>query len=219
MDSLRLSNEISYLRPDGKAQVTVEYHENYPVRIDTIVIAAQHEPSVKIETVRKDIIEKVIMEVIPHNFIDENTKIIINKLGKFTIGGPKIDTGITGRKIICDTYGGVGFIGGGALSGKDPTKLDRSGAYYGRYIAKNIVAAGLAKKCQVQIAYAFGALNAVAIYIDTFGTSKYNEEQLCEWVSETFPFSSYDMIDILKLRQPIYSKTATYGQFGWSEYP
>ena len=219
MDRLRLSQELPYLRPDGKSQVTVEYHDGKPTRIEAIVVAAQHHPDTDIETVRQDIQKQVIEQIVPSHLLDANTKIIINKLGRFTLGGPRIDTGMTGRKIVADTYGGIGQVGGGALSGKDPTKLDRSGAYYGRYIAKNLVAAGLAEKCQLQIAYAFGELNAVSTYLNTFGTSPYSEEQLIQWITEVFPLSSYAMIDQMNLRRPIYQPTSVYGHFGWSEYP
>ncbi|RHW33267.1 methionine adenosyltransferase [Lysinibacillus yapensis] len=212
---VRKSKEIPYLRPDGKTQVTVEYDEhNHPVRIDTIVISTQHDEEVTLETIQEDLKEKVINQVVPMELIDEKTKYFINPTGRFVIGGPKGDAGLTGRKIIVDTYGGYARHGGGAFSGKDPTKVDRSAAYAARYVAKNIVAAGLADRAEVQLAYAIGVARPVSISIDTFGTGKVREEQLVEWVSELFDLRPAGIIKMLDLRRPIYKQTAAYGHFG-----
>jgi len=220
MDQLRLSQAIPYLRPDGKAQVTVAYDgDGRPVAVTTVVLAAQHEPDVDIETVRRDATERIIRAVIPAHLWRSDTRILINRLGRFTLGGPAIDTGVTGRKIVADTYGGLATIGGGALSGKDPSKLDRTGAYYGRYVAKNVVAAGLARRCQVKIAYAFGEVDPVATEIDTYGTATVDEEEILTWIQDRFHFRPGEMIKELDLRRPIYAQTARYGHFGWSEFP
>jgi len=206
---------IPYLRPDGKTQVTVEYDENgNPVRIDTIVISAQHHPEVTLDNIKKDIREHVIDPIVPNNMIDENTKFFINPTGRFVIGGPHGDAGLTGRKIIVDTYGGYARHGGGAFSGKDPTKVDRSGAYAARYVAKNIVAAGLADKCEVQIAYAIGVAKPVSISVDTFGTGKVADEVLVELIHKNFDLRPAGIIKMLDLRRPIYKQTAAYGHFG-----
>ncbi|KGR78420.1 methionine adenosyltransferase [Ureibacillus sinduriensis] len=215
LTEVRKSNELSYLRPDGKTQVTIEYDErNQPVRVDTIVISTQHDEEVTIEQIQEDIKEKVINEVVPANLIDAGTKYFINPTGRFVIGGPKGDAGLTGRKIIVDTYGGYARHGGGAFSGKDATKVDRSAAYAARYVAKNIVAAGLAQRAEVQLAYAIGVARPVSISIDTFGTGIVKEEQLVEWVSELFDLRPAGIIKMLDLRRPIYKQTAAYGHFG-----
>jgi S-adenosylmethionine synthetase len=212
---LRKSGEIDYLRPDAKSQVTVEYDENgLPVRVDTVVISTQHDEHATNEQISDDVINKVIREVIPHHFLDENTKYFINPTGRFVIGGPQGDAGLTGRKIIVDTYGGYARHGGGAFSGKDPTKVDRSAAYAARYIAKNIVAAGFAKKVEVQLAYAIGVAQPVSISIDTFGTSTVSEEKLIAAVRANFDLRPAGIIKMLDLRRPIYKKTAAYGHFG-----
>ncbi|KGR88816.1 S-adenosylmethionine synthetase [Ureibacillus massiliensis 4400831 = CIP 108448 = CCUG 49529] len=212
---VRKTNELSYLRPDGKTQVTVEYDENnHPVRIDTIVISTQHDEEVSLEQIKSDLKEKVIAEVVPSEFIDADTKYFINPTGRFVIGGPKGDAGLTGRKIIVDTYGGYARHGGGAFSGKDPTKVDRSAAYAARYVAKNIVASGLADRAEVQLAYAIGVARPVSIAVDTFGTGKVPESKLVEWVSELFDLRPAGIIKMLDLRRPIYKQTAAYGHFG-----
>jgi len=205
---------IPYLRPDGKSQVTVEYENGDPRRIEAIVIAAQHHPDVDIETIRKDIREKVIDYVIPEKYIDQKTKIFINATGRFVIGGPQADTGLTGRKIIVDTYGGVGSHGGGCFSGKDPTKVDRSGSYAARYIAKNIVAAELADKCEIQIAYAIGVAHPVSVMVDTYGTEKIPHDKILTMVNKIFDLRPEAIIRHLNLRRPIFKKTAAYGHFG-----
>ncbi|MDN4493747.1 methionine adenosyltransferase [Ureibacillus aquaedulcis] len=215
LTEVRKSNELSYLRPDGKTQVTIEYDErNQPVRVDTIVISTQHDEEVALEQLHEDIKEKVINVVVPAELIDANTKYFINPTGRFVIGGPKGDAGLTGRKIIVDTYGGYARHGGGAFSGKDATKVDRSAAYAARYVAKNIVAAGLAERAEVQLAYAIGVARPVSISIDTFGTGVVKEEQLVEWVSELFDLRPAGIIKMLDLRRPIYKQTAAYGHFG-----
>jgi len=211
--SARKRGEIWYLRPDGKSQVTVQYENGVPKRVDTVVLSTQHHPDVDLETIRRDMIEKVIKPVC-HDWVDEKTKYFVNPTGKFVIGGPVGDAGVTGRKIIADTYGGMGRHGGGAFSGKDPTKVDRSAAYYARYVAKNIVAAGLADKCEIQVAYAIGVAQPVSILVDSFGTSKIPEEKIVELVRKHFDFRPKALIDQLKLRRPIYKKTAAYGHFG-----
>lgn len=211
--SARKRGELWYLRPDGKSQVTIEYVDGKPKRVDTVVISTQHHPDVDLETIRKDLVEKIVKPIC-YEWIDSNTKYFINPTGRFVIGGPVGDAGVTGRKIICDTYGGYGRHGGGAFSGKDPTKVDRSAAYMARYIAKNIVAAGLAEKCEVQLAYAIGVAQPVSILVDTFGTNKIPEEKISELVQRNFQVTPKGIIDSLNLRRPIYRKTASYGHFG-----
>lgn len=215
LTEVRKEDILPYLRPDGKTQVTVEYDENNkPVRIDTIVISTQHHPEIGLEQIQRNVKEHVINPVVPKELIDENTKYFINPTGRFVIGGPQGDAGLTGRKIIVDTYGGYARHGGGAFSGKDPTKVDRSAAYAARYVAKNIVAAGLAEKCEVQLAYAIGVARPVSISIDTFGTGKVGEEVLVDLVSKNFDLRPAGIIKMLDLRRPIYKQTAAYGHFG-----
>jgi S-adenosylmethionine synthetase len=215
LSEVRKDDTISYLRPDGKTQVTVEYDEDgKPARIDTIVISTQHHPEVTHEQIVADIKQQVIAPIVPGKLIDENTKYFINPTGRFVIGGPNGDAGLTGRKIIVDTYGGYARHGGGAFSGKDPTKVDRSAAYAARYVAKNIVAADLADKCEVQLAYAIGVAQPVSISIDTFETGKVSEEKLAELVSKHFDLRPAGIIKMLDLRRPIYKQTAAYGHFG-----
>ena len=215
----RKSGEIPYLLPDGKSQVTVEYEDDKPVRIDTVVISTQHKESAQLEQIRADVIEKVIKPVIPADLLDENTNIFINPTGRFVIGGPQGDSGLTGRKIIVDTYGGYARHGGGAFSGKDPTKVDRSAAYAARYVAKNIVAAGLAKRCEVQLAYAIGVAKpvSVALTIDTFGTGKYPAEKIEEAVKKVFDLRPAAIIKALELRKPQYAALSAYGHMGREE--
>jgi S-adenosylmethionine synthetase len=218
LTAVRKSGKLPYLRPDGKSQVTVEYDENgKPARIDAVVISSQHSESVTNEELHADILKYVIQAVLPAEWLDENTKYHINPTGRFVIGGPMGDTGLTGRKIIVDTYGGAGRHGGGAFSGKDPTKVDRSAAYMARYIAKNIVAAGLAERAEVQLAYAIGVAEPVSVRIETFGTGKIGEAKLTELVRKNFSLNPKGIIESLKLRRPIYQKTAAYGHFGRSE--
>ena len=211
--SARKRGELWYLRPDGKSQVTVEYENDRPKRVDTVIISTQHHPDVNLETIRRDVIEKIIKPIC-HDWIDEQTKYYINPTGRFVVGGPVGDAGLTGRKIIVDTYGGYSRHGGGAFSGKDPTKVDRSAAYYGRYVAKNIVAAGLADKCEVQVAYAIGVAQPVSILVNTFGTGKISEEKIAELIQKQFDFRPKAIIQQLNLLRPIYRKTAAYGHFG-----
>lgn len=212
---LRKSGEISYLRPDAKSQVTVEYDENdQPVRVDAVVISTQHDPEVSNEQIHQDVIEKVIKEVVPAEYLDEKSKFFINPTGRFVIGGPQGDSGLTGRKIIVDTYGGYARHGGGAFSGKDATKVDRSASYAARYIAKNIVAAGLAKKVEVQLAYAIGVAHPVSVRIDTFGTGAVSESKLQEAVRQIFDLRPAGIIQMLDLKRPIYRQTAAYGHMG-----
>jgi len=211
---VRRSGEIDYLRPDGKSQVTVEYDENNkPLRVDTVVIAAQHHDTVTHEQIKKDIIEKVIKPVCGQ-YLDEKTRFLVNETGKFVLGGPQADTGVTGRKIIVDTYGGMGRHGGGAFSGKVPNKQDRSGAYMARYVAKNLVAAGLADRCEVQLAYAIGFPEPVSVLVHCFGTNKIPEEKMAELVRKNFDLTPSGIIKTLNLLRPIYQKTAAYGHFG-----
>jgi S-adenosylmethionine synthetase len=215
LTKLRKTYELSYLRPDAKSQVTVEYDENgSPLRVDTIVISTQHNPDISLEQIKKDLHEKVIAVVIPAELLDDKTKYFINPTGRFVIGGPQGDSGLTGRKIIVDTYGGYARHGGGAFSGKDPTKVDRSASYAARYIAKNLVASTLAKKAEVQLAYAIGVAHPVSIAIDTFKTSKFSESQLIKAVRENFDLRPEGIIQMLDLRRPIYKQTAAYGHFG-----
>jgi len=215
LTAVRKSGELSYLRPDGKTQVTVEYDENNnPVRVDTIVLSTQHDEEITLEQIQKDVKEFVINPVVPAALIDENTKYFINPTGRFVIGGPKGDAGLTGRKIIVDTYGGYARHGGGAFSGKDATKVDRSAAYAARYVAKNIVAAGLADRAEVQLAYAIGVARPVSIAVDTFGTGKVAESKIVEWIRELFDLRPAGIIKMLDLRRPIYKQTAAYGHFG-----
>lgn len=217
LTDMRKEGVLEYLRPDGKSQVTVEYENDRPVRVDTVVISTQHGPEVDHDTIEKDIIEKVINPIIPANLLDKDTKYFINPTGRFVVGGPQGDSGLTGRKIIVDTYGGYARHGGGAFSGKDPTKVDRSAAYAARYVAKNIVAAGLAKKCEVQLAYAIGVARPVSILVETFGTGKLPEEELVKLVNKHFDLRPAGIIKSLDLRRPIYRKTAAYGHFGRTE--
>ena len=215
LSEVRRADEHSLLLPDGKSQVTVEYDDNNkPVRVDTVVVSVQHKAEASLDELRPYIIEKVIKTTIPDNLIDENTRYLINPTGRFVIGGPQGDTGLTGRKIIVDTYGGMARHGGGAFSGKDPTKVDRSAAYLARYIAKNIVAAGLAAKAEVQLAYAIGVAEPVSIRVDTFGTGKVAEEELCKAVAEIFDARPAAIIANFDLRRPIYKQTAAFGHFG-----
>jgi S-adenosylmethionine synthetase len=218
LTAVRKSGKLPYLRPDGKSQVTVEYDENgKPARIDAVVISSQHSESVDNEQLHADILKYVIQAVLPAEWLDEHTKYHINPTGRFVIGGPMGDTGLTGRKIIVDSYGGMGRHGGGAFSGKDPTKVDRSAAYMARYIAKNIVAAGLAERVEVQLAYAIGVAEPVSVLIDTFGTGKISGAKLTELVRKNFSLTPKGIIQSLNLRRPIYQKTAAYGHFGRTE--
>ena len=215
LTEVRKSGLLAYLRADGKTQVTVEYDDNGKVkRIDAVVVSSQHSADVSIETLRADIKKYVIDEIIPADLTDSDTKYYINPTGRFVIGGPQGDTGLTGRKIIVDTYGGCAKHGGGAFSGKDPTKVDRSACYMARYAAKNVVAAGLADKCEIQLAYAIGVAKPVSVYIDTFGTGKYSDEAIAQAVNQVFDFRPAAIIDTLNLRRPIYEKTCNYGHFG-----
>jgi S-adenosylmethionine synthetase len=214
LTDVRKSGELSYLNPDGKTQVTVEYNDGVPTRVDAVVVSSQHLEEVSLETLRKDILEKVIKPIIPANLFDENTKVYINPTGRFVVGGPQGDTGLTGRKIIVDTYGGMARHGGGAFSGKDPTKVDRSAAYAARYVAKNVVAAGLAKKCEIQLAYAIGVAKPVSVMVDTFGTGIVSDDKIADAVSKVFDLRPSAIIDNLNLRRPIYRQTAAYGHMG-----
>ena len=219
LSEVRKNGELPYLRPDGKVQVTVEYEDDRPVRIDTIVISTQHKENVDLEVLKSDIKDKVINKVIDKGLLDNNTKYFINPTGRFVIGGPLGDTGLTGRKIIVDTYGGFSRHGGGAFSGKDATKVDRSGSYMARYIAKNIVANGLAKKCEIQISYAIGVAKPVSIFVDTFGTGKVSDEKIIEIVKNNFNLTPRGIIDCLDLEKPIYTQTTNYGHFGKENLP
>lgn len=211
---VRKSGEIPYLRPDGKGQVTVEYDGDKVTRVDTVVLSAQHSEEVDIDEVRRDLKQKVIGKVIPEKLMDKDTKIFINPTGRFTIGGPMGDTGLTGRKIIVDTYGGYAPHGGGSFSGKDPTKVDRSAAYMARYACKNVVASGLADRCEIEVAYAIGIAKPVSLFVNTFGTGKLSDEKLSEIVLKEFDFRPYSIIRHLDLRKPVYKETASYGHFG-----
>ena len=213
LTKVRKEGVLPYLRPDGKTQVTIEYEDDRPVRVDAVVISNQHAPEVSLEQIRADVIEKVIKEIVPANLMDENTKIFVNPTGRFVIGGPQGDSGLTGRKIIVDTYGGSGRHGGGAFSGKDPTKVDRSAAYAARYVAKNIVAAKLARRCEVQLAYAIGVAHPVSVNVNTFGTGTVSDEKLEQAVKEVFDLRPA-IIRTLDLRRPIYRQLAAYGHMG-----
>ena len=214
LEEARKTNILDYLMPDGKTQVTIEYENNLPKRIDTIVISTQHKDTVSIEQLREDVYNTIIVPIVPENMMDENTKIFINPTGRFVIGGPESDSGLTGRKIIVDTYGGYARHGGGAFSGKDPTKVDRSAAYMARYVAKNIVKAGLAKKCEIQLSYAIGVSKPVSIYINTFDTNTVPEEKILNAINQVFDFTPEGIITTLNLRTPIYSELSHYGNIG-----
>ena len=214
---VRRNKNLKYLRPDGKAQVSVEYKDDKPVRVTAVVVSTQHDDKVEYDTLKREIMEKVIVPVVK-NFVDEKTKYYVNPTGRFVIGGPQGDAGLTGRKIIVDTYGGMGRHGGGAFSGKDPSKVDRSAAYMARYIAKNIVAAELAERCEVQLAYAIGVSEPISVMVDTFGTGKHDEEIIAKAVRKVFPLTPSGIIEHLELRRPIYKKTAAYGHFGRNEH-
>lgn len=215
---VRRKGIIKYLRPDGKSQVTVKYKDGKFVGIDTILISTQHDPSIANATIREDIIDEVIRKVIPKKYFDEDVKILVNPTGSFVIGGPIGDSGLTGRKIIVDTYGGAAPHGGGAFSGKDATKVDRSGAYYARYVAKNLVAAGLCDKCQIQVAYAIGVEEPVSINVNTFSTGKVDDEKILGIINKVFDFRPQNIIDELELKEPVFGDTAKYGHFGWDNY-
>jgi S-adenosylmethionine synthetase len=217
LSQVRKDGTLDYLRPDGKSQVTVEYDGDKPVRVEAVIISSQHSELVKIETIREDVLEKVIRAVIPAELLDKNTKYFINPTGRFVVGGPQGDCGLTGRKIIVDTYGGVGRHGGGAFSGKDPTKVDRSASYMGRHIAKTIVAAGLADRVEVQIAYAIGVAEPVSVRVDAMGTGKVEEAKLVSAIRQIFPLTPKGIIEYLDLRRPIYKQTAAYGHYGRTE--
>ncbi|MBD3296424.1 MAG: methionine adenosyltransferase, partial [Candidatus Omnitrophica bacterium] len=217
LSRVRKDKLLDYLRPDGKSQVTVEYDNGKPTRIEAVVVSCHHGPDVKMSDIQKDLKEHVIKPVIPAGLMDDDTKIFINPTGRFEVGGPHGDTGVTGRKIIVDTYGGVGSHGGGAFSGKDPTKVDRSASYMARYVAKNIVAAGLSDKCEVQFAYAIGVPEPVSIMVNTFGTGKVEESALVKLIRKHFDLTPGGIIEMLKLRRPIYKATAAYGHFGRDE--
>ncbi len=213
----RRDGVLDYLRPDGKSQVTVEYDNGRPVRVDTVVVSTQHSSLVSNDTLREDIVDKIVSRVIPAEMMDKKTRVLINPTGRFVVGGPHGDAGVTGRKIIVDTYGGAAPHGGGAFSGKDPTKVDRSACYMARYVAKNIVAAGLAERCLVQLAYAIGVAEPVSVYIDTFGTGQTSDDRLSEIVRAHFKLTPRGIIEMLDLRRPIYRKTAAFGHFGRTE--
>lgn len=217
LSEVRKNGTLKYLRPDGKSQVTVEYDDDKVVRIDSVVISTQHAEDVDHDRIEKDIIEKVIKAVLPAELLDENTKYYINPTGRFVIGGPQGDCGLTGRKIIVDTYGGYASHGGGAFSGKDPTKVDRSAAYAARYVAKNVVASGIAKKCEIQLAYAIGVAKPLSIYVNTYGTGKISDEKIVEIINENFDLRPSAIINNFNLRRPIYKQTAAYGHFGRSD--
>ena len=214
LTEVRKSGELSYLRPDGKTQVTVAYEDGKPVHIDTVVVSTQHGPEVTLEQIEKDIIEKVVRPILPAALLSDATKYYVNPTGRFIIGGPQGDAGLTGRKIIVDTYGGMARHGGGAFSGKDPTKVDRSAAYAARYVAKNVVAAGLADKCEIQLAYAIGVARPVSVMVETFGTAKVDEALIESLIQKHFDLRPAGIIQTLNLRRPIYAQTAAYGHFG-----
>ena len=216
---VRKQNIINYLRPDGKVQVTVEYEDGVPLRVDTLVISSQHEENIDLDKLKRDVLEKVIKVVIPKNLLDENTKYYINPTGRFVIGGPLGDSGLTGRKIIVDTYGGYARHGGGAFSGKDATKVDRSASYMARHIAKNVVANRYAKKCEIELSYAIGVAKPISIYIDTFGTNIISEEEIISKINEKFDLTPRGIINYLNLEKPIYRKTTNYGHFGKKDLP
>ena len=211
---VRKEEILDYLRPDGKTQVTIEYHDDKPVRIENILVSTQHHPDTELETIREDIMKHVIMEIVPKDMLDKDTKYYINPTGRFVVGGPMGDAGLTGRKIIVDTYGGTARHGGGAFSGKDPTKVDRSAAYAARYVAKNIVAAGLADRCEVGLSYAIGVAKPLSVYVDTFGTGKISDQEIQKLIDENFDLRPAAIIRNLDLRRPIYEKLAAYGHFG-----
>jgi S-adenosylmethionine synthetase len=213
----RRDGVLDYLRPDGKSQVSVEYDNGKPVRVDTVVVSTQHSSLVSNDTLREDIVDKIVNRVIPADMMDKKTRILINPTGRFVVGGPHGDAGLTGRKIIVDTYGGAAPHGGGAFSGKDPTKVDRSACYMARYVAKNVVASGIAERCQVQLAYAIGVAEPVSVYVDTFGTSQADDEKISELVRSHFNLTPRGIIETLDLRRPIYKKTAAFGHFGRTE--
>lgn len=217
LSEVRKNGTLPYLRPDGKTQVTVEYHDGVPARVDAVVVSSQHSDAVSLEQIRKDIIDNVILPTLPKQFVDENTKFFVNPTGRFVVGGPKGDSGLTGRKIIVDTYGGYACHGGGAFSGKDPTKVDRSAAYMARYVAKNIVASGAAKKCEVQIAYAIGVARPLSVNVNTFGTGKVSDDKLADIVTKLVDLRPAAIIEKLDLRRPIYQALAAYGHFGREE--
>jgi S-adenosylmethionine synthetase len=217
LSAVRKNGDIPYLRPDGKSQVTVEYDGDVPVRVEAVVISTQHDPDIPLDVIRQEVTEKVINHVIPAALRDKNTRIYVNPTGRFVIGGPKGDAGLTGRKIIADTYGGMARHGGGAFSGKDPTKVDRSAAYAARWVAKNVVAAGLADRCEVQVAYAIGVARPVSVLVETFGTAKIDEELIAKAVTDVFDLRPAAIIHNLNLRRPIYKQTASYGHFGRSD--
>ena len=214
LSQARKERILPYLRPDGKSQVTIEYEYGKPKRVDTIILSTQHSPDVTQDKIRDDLIHRIIKYVVPNGMIDENTKIYVNPTGRFVVGGPKGDAGVTGRKIIVDTYGGMASHGGGCFSGKDPTKVDRSGAYYARYVAKNVVAAGLAERLELQVSYAIGVAGPMSLAIETFGTAKVSDETILELINDHFDFRPAAMIQELGLRRPIYRATAAYGHFG-----
>jgi S-adenosylmethionine synthetase len=219
LSQARRSGEIPYLRPDGKSQVTVEYVDGKPKRVDTIVLSSQHSPDVDYETLKNDITEKVIMKSIPEKYLDRDTKILVNPTGIFVIGGPHGDSGLTGRKIIVDTYGGYCPHGGGSFSGKDPTKVDRSASYMARYVCKNVVAAGLADRCELQVSYAIGVAEPISLFVNTFGTGRMDDGKLLEIIKREFDFRPLNIIEKLDLRRPIYRQTAAFGHFGRSGFP
>ena len=217
LTEVRKTKKLDYLRPDGKSQVTVEYEDSKPIRVDSVLMSAQHKPSVKEETLKEDILNEVIKVIIPENLIDKKTKFMVNPTGRFVIGGPQGDTGLTGRKIMVDTYGGLARHGGGCFSGKDPTKVDRSASYMARYVAKNIVAAGIAKKCEIQLSYAIGISEPISVSIDTFGTGKVPDSKITKAIRNIFDLTPNGIITKLNLKRPIYRRTACYGHFGREE--